>query len=146
MHRQNTSAVNNRRLILPGSKRLERLLEAQLEKKANLEAKWIHTAADAMQSTMTTRADELIDIEEKDIYASIRKKSNWSSPGNDKITNYWLKTLSTTLNGLAKAVSKIINNDIPLTDWLVAGKCVMILKKENPQAKHHRPITLLNTM
>ena len=41
-------------------------------------------------STMTTPADELIDIEEKDIYASIRKKRNWSSPGNDKITNYWL--------------------------------------------------------
>ena len=122
-------------------------MEAQLEKKVNLEAKWIHTAADAMQSTMTTRADELIDIEEKDIYAIIRKKRNWSSPSNDKITIkfYWLKTLSTTHNGLAKAVSKIINNDIPLTDWLVAGKCVMIPKKENPQAKHHRPITLLNT-
>ena len=59
-----------------------------------------------MQSTMTTPADELIDIEEKDIYASIRKKRNWSSPGNDKITNYWLKTLSTTHKGLAKAVSK----------------------------------------
>ena len=85
-----------------------------------------------MQSTMTTPADELIDIEEKDIYASIRKKRNWSSPGNDKVTNYWLKTLSTTHKGLAKAVSKIINNDIPLPDWLVEGKCVMIPKKENP--------------
>lgn len=119
MHRQNTPAVNNRRLILPGSKRLERLLEAQLEKKANLEAKWIHTAADAMQSTMTTRADELIDIEEKDIYASIRKKSNWSSPSNDKITIYWLKTLSTTHKGLAEAVSTITNNDIPLHAMLI---------------------------
>ena len=59
---------------------------------------------------------ELIDIEEKDIYASVRKKRNWSSPGNDNITNYWLKSLSTTHKGLAKAVSKIINNDIPLPD------------------------------
>ena len=95
---------------------------------------------------MTTPADELIDIEEKDIYASIRKKRNWSSPGNDKVTNYWLKTLSSTHKGLAKAANKIINNAIPLPDWLVEGKCVMILKKEKPQAKDHRPIRLLNTM
>ena len=95
---------------------------------------------------MTTPADELIDIEEKDIYASIKKKRNWSLPGNYKVTNYWLKTLSTTHKGLAKAVSKIINSDIPLPDWLVEGKCVMIPKKENPLAKDHRPITLLNTM
>lgn len=93
-----------------------------MEKKANLEAKWIHTAADAMQSTMTTPIDELIDIEEKDMHASIRKKRNWSSPGNDKITIYWLKTLSTTHKGLAEAVSTITNNDIPLPDWLVEVK------------------------
>ena len=43
-----------------------------------------HSLAEAMQSTMTTPGDELIDIEEKDIYASIRKKRNWSSRGNDK--------------------------------------------------------------
>ena len=98
-----------------------------------------------MQSTMTTRADELIDIEEKDIYASIRKKRNWSSPSNDKITIYWLKTLSTTHKGLAEAVSTITNNDIPLPDWLVEVKWVMIPKKENPQAKDQRPISLLNT-
>ena len=71
---------------------------------------------------MTTPADELIDIEEKDIYVSIRKKRQWSSPGNDKITIYWLKTLSTTHKGLAEAVRKITNNDMPLPDWLVEGK------------------------
>ena len=77
-----------------------------------------------MQSTMTTRADELIDIEEKDIYASKRKNRNWSSPSNDKITIkfYWLKTLSTTHKGLAETVSTITNNDIPLPDWLVEVK------------------------
>ena len=77
-----------------------------------------HSLAEAMQSTMTTPADELIDIEEKDIDVNIRKKMNWSSSGNDKITNYRLKTLSTTHKGLAKAVSKIINNDIRLPDCL----------------------------
>ena len=95
---------------------------------------------------MDTHTDELIDNKEKDIYASIRKKRNWSSPGNDKINNYWLKTLSTTHKGLAKAINKIINNDIPVPDWLVEGKYVMIPNKENPQARDHRPITLLNTM
>lgn len=43
--------------------------------------------------------------------------------------------------GLAKAVSKIINNDI-----LVKRKCIMILKMENPQAKDHYPVTQLNTI
>lgn len=36
------------------------------EKKVNLEAKYIHTVAEAMQSIMTTPVDELIGIEEKE--------------------------------------------------------------------------------
>lgn len=45
IHRQNTTAVNNRRLMLPDSKRLQRLWRPiwETENKANLEAKWIHT-------------------------------------------------------------------------------------------------------
>lgn len=60
---------------------------------------------------------------------------NWSSPGNDKITNYRHKTLSTTPKGLAKTVTKIIKNDIPLPNCLVEWKCILIPKKENHQAK-----------
>ena len=94
-----------------------------------------------MKSTMTIKEQETINIEENDINSSTRKKRNWSSPGNDKITNFWVKKLTCTYKGLAKTFDTIVNYEIPLPQWLVTGKCVMIPKTDNPQAKDHRPIT-----
>lgn len=110
-----------------------------------MDAKWIRTIAEAIESTMTTSVEELVNIEEKDIYTSIKKEKELEF-ARKRQNNYWSKTLSTTHRGLATAINTNMNNDISLPDWLVEGKCVMIPKKENPQAKDHRPITLLNTM
>ena len=70
-----------------------------------------------------------------------KKKINWSSPGNDKITNFWIEKLTPLHEGLSAALTEIINNEILLPVWLKEGRCVVIQKVDNPTAKVHRPIT-----
>ena len=74
-----------------------------------------------------------------------KKKRNWSAPGYDKITNFWIKKLTVLHKDLTSALTQIINSEITLLAWLQEGRCVMIPKKESPSAKDHRPITCLNT-
>ena len=115
-------------------------------KETNLDAKWIKEVKEAINEVIPPPSDDLITIQESDIKSSICSKKNWSSPGVDKITNYWMKKITEAHEGLAIALTKIINNEQSLPQWLCEGKCIMIPKTENPKAKDHRPITLLNTM
>ena len=64
------------------------------------------------------------------------KKKNWSSPGLNKITNYWLKLPSPIHPSLAIAITRIINTKLNntvsiLPVWMPEGRTVMIAKKEN---------------
>lgn len=101
---------------------------------------------DVINEVIPPPSEDLVTIRENDIKSSISKKRNWSSPGVDKITNYWMKKITAAHEGLAVAVTEIINNEQSLPQWLCEEKCIMIPKTKNPKAKDHRPITLLNTM
>ena len=62
------------------------------------------------------------------------------------IANYWMKKITALrMKDWQLLLTKIINNEQSLPQWLCEGKCIMIPKIENPKAKDHRPATLLNT-
>ena len=115
-------------------------------KETNLHAKWIKEVKEAIDEVIPPPSDDLITIQESDIKLSIGSKRNLSSPGVDNITTYWMKKITAAHEGIAVASTKIFNNEQALPQWLCEGKCIMIPKTENPKAKDHRPITLLNTM
>ena len=48
----------------------------------------------------------------------MKNKRNWSSPGYDQITNYWIKKLSTHFKGIATALAEIINKEKPLLNTM----------------------------
>lgn len=75
-------------------------------------------------------------------YNSIKKKKNWTAPGNDKITNFWIKKLYP----LHQKLTEIINNEHSLPAWLQEGRCIMIPKAKTPAAEHHPPLTCLDTL
>jgi len=116
------------------------------EKEINIDALWINNVKEAMMESLPPSSRDQITINENDVYTSTKNKRNWSAPGYDKITNYWIKKLPTHFEGLATALTEIINKEVALPQWLTEGKCLMIPKTAKPAPKDHRPITLLNTM
>ena len=72
---------------------------------------WINEVREGIDEVIPPPCDDLITIQESDGKSSIRSKRNWSSPGVDKITNYWMKKITALHEGLAVAVTKIINNE-----------------------------------
>ena len=69
-----------------------------------------------------------------------------SSPGKDKITNYWIKKMDTFHGDVAAALNTILTERLGIPAWLTVGRSVMIPKKDNPSSPDHRPITCLNTL
>ncbi|XP_068723454.1 uncharacterized protein [Montipora capricornis] len=112
----------------------------------NLESKWIKEIRSILQSHAPAQSTESVVITAELYYNSIKKKKNWSSPGKDKITNFWIKKLTALHPQIATSLTEIINKELSLPSWLQEGRCIMIPKKEEPAAKDHRPITCLNTL
>lgn len=52
------------------------------------------------------------------VFESVKKKRNWSSPGDDKITNYWIKRVNVFHQDIATALNVIIENRLELSTML----------------------------
>ena len=109
-------------------------------KEVKLNADWINTVT----NTISVSYSENINLKKDNIWKCIRKKQDWTSPGKDRITNFWLKNLCSIHEGLAIAISEMINKELPLPSWLVEGRTILIPKNDNPGALEYRPITCLN--
>lgn len=112
----------------------------------NLNQEWIRNTKAALAQAIPTLDNETVNISSDNITECLRSKRNWSAPGNDKLVNFWLKKFISIHTKLAVAINTMINERQQIPDWLSEGSCVMIPKKENPNAEDHRPITCLNTI
>lgn len=68
---------------------------------------------------------------------SIKNKINWSLPGKDKITNYWIKKMDTIDGDITTALNTILNERLEIPAWLMIGRSVMIRKRDDPSASDH---------
>lgn len=110
---------------------------------------WITKVREALNAVRPEQHETQILVTKEIVTKCMRKKKNWSSPGLDMITNYWLKLFSSTHSSISIALTNIINNDQAsiLPDWVSEGRTRMLPKKDNPtSAQDFRPITCLNTM
>ena len=114
--------------------------------KENLEVERTHEVRDALDHSLPDNEKLTVPITDHKVYQYFKSKRNWAAPGNDKITNFWLKKITSTHDKLAKTINRFINDGIHIPRWLVEGRTVLIPKTENPGAADHRPITCLNTM
>jgi len=90
------------------------------------------------------------DFGEEEILKATKKKKNFSAPGPDGISNYWLKEAKHKLTPLiAKELDKWANEKpLNLTRY-TEGRTVLIIKdnKQSPEDPgNYRPITCLNTI
>ena len=66
-------------------------------------AEWLKDYIELFETKIPDVNTGDIILEEIDIINAIRKKRNWSSPGNDLIVNFWLKRL-TSIHGVIKNI------------------------------------------
>ena len=76
----------------------------------------------------------------------VAKTKGWTATGIDGIHNYWWKKLEPVQKSLARAFTKIKedNTNIP-TCWLTGRTALLPKTKRLKDEKDYRPITCLNT-
>ena len=76
----------------------------QNDQEGNLTSDWITEVRKALKEASPTQDNSPITITKKTKYNCVKKKKNWTSPGIDKITNFWIKEFSTLHAPLADAI------------------------------------------
>ena len=77
------------------------------------------------------------------------QSTRWSgrtSPGTDRLPNFWIKQFKSLHKPMAEAYSEIINDPKQTPDWLVVGATNLLPEKEESWiSKNYRPIECLPT-
>jgi hypothetical protein len=77
----------------------------------------------------------------------LSKTHNWKSPGNNQITNYWLKAFPATHSYITKTFNILIEKPKKMPEWLTTGIMYLLPKSEDTkEPKIYWPITCLSTM
>jgi hypothetical protein len=110
----------------------------------NEKAEWLDHLEKTYCTNVTTN-DYTIDTTSLD--KVIQKIQPNKAPGNDSITGYWYKHLTSYRHHLARIYNHKIHSDSPLPTWLSAAHTVLLPKtKDTHIAKNYRPIACLNIM
>ena len=73
------------------------------------------------------------------------KMKNDGAPGNDLISSYWIKKLTSTHTPLVRQFNMVYKQNCTLPEWLVTGRTVLLQKSnETAQAKNYCPIACQN--
>ena len=130
----------------PSKEELEQFWRGILgkEKHHNDKTHWI-TREEAKYAQVEIQTWNLITKEE--VHNTIKKSSNWKSPGIDAIPNFWVKQLTAPHGALATAFNKVIDNPEDLREWFTTARTFLIPKNgESGKPKNYRPIACLSTL
>ena len=67
----------------------------------------------------------------------VKRCRNWSTPGKDKICNYWIKGLGSMHELLGRVLEQFINRQIAIPNWFTGGGTVMLNKDGEESAANH---------
>lgn len=88
-----------------------------------------------------------IRVSEQDLSYVLKKLSNWSAPGVDKIHNYWWKHFSSLKPALRSALQEALDDPAKIPEFFTLGVTNMLPKENGAQdPKKYRPITCLPTI
>ena len=114
------------------------------EKVHNEVAEWIR---DQEELYKDQQCQETNDITIDEVRTAIKNANNWTSPGLDKIPNFWLKNIDKLHTDLAREYNTILKEPDKCPEWLTQGLTFLIPKSNDTnEAKNYRPITCLPTM
>ena len=106
----------------------------------------IRSVETALKHQIEQPSQENIQVTKEMIFESLKKKRNWSFPGKDKITNFWVKRMKVFHQDIARTMNVIIAKRLDIPSWLTSGRSVMVPIKDKPSGSDYRPITCPNTL
>ena len=87
----------------------------------NLEVEWILEVRDALDHSIPDNENLTIPITDHKAYQCLTSKRNWAAPGNDKITNFWLKKVISIHDKLAITINRFIDDGIRIGNRVKAS-------------------------
>ena len=113
------------------------------EKHFNEDADWIDRTTEKYEGVQQQDWNVLTVDELKQ---ALIKSQKWKSPGTDKVTNFWLNSLSSTHVTLTKLLNDVVESPETSPPWLCQGTTYLLPKsKTTEESKNYRPITCLST-
>ena len=90
--------------------------------------------------------EEKVQFTEKECFDCVRKKKIWSSPGPDRIVNYWWKNLRSVKTAIYTIFRHIINHEILVERRFCRGRMGLIPKDGEWSIPNQRNITCPNNI
>ena len=128
---------------VPGAEEAKKFWQGiwEEEKVHNKDAKWFMKFKEELHGK--EKQAKIIITKDK-MMKSLRKMSNWKSPGPDNVQGFWLKNFTTMHDRLLNNLTQCIEEgNVP--DWMTKGKTVSIQKDKSKGnvASNYTPITCL---
>ena len=112
----------------------------------NIKAEWLDEVRDAIREKVTVPPEKDFELSAKQAEKVIMKKRNWSTPGPDRIVNFWWKRANCLHVGIVRAFQVIAQSDQDVPLWFTEGRTSLIPKPGEFSSENQRPITCLNTV
>ena len=131
--------TNNRIQKKPNDFRLKYGNQKHIEK-----AEWINNMIRELKGLEESpKAEILIDL----IKTTLKKISNWKTPGHDGIHGFWFKKFTSIHDRLALAMNKCLQR-APVPEWMTKERTIMSQKDPNKgtATNNYRLITCLPMM
>ena len=112
----------------------------------NEDVTWLRLIREAIAKKVPPPSDESWGLQTSQAVKILSKKRNWSSPGPDKLVNYWWKRAQVLHVGVVKAFVSISESKEDYPPWFSEGKTRLIPQSGEFTSENQRPITWLNNM
>ena len=114
--------------------------------KGNPDTTWLNDFEKKFSEIVENVDEGDLDVNYDICYNAIKKKKNCTSPGPDRIVNFWLKKLPCIIEVCVKLYFNTINILQSIEPWICQGRVALIPKEGEWSASNQRPITCLNTL
>ena len=107
----------------------------------NDKAEWIGQVEEKLQGI---RQEDIV-VTLGSVKDKLKSMPDWKGAGPDGIQGYWLKTLSSLHDNLAKTLDECLRkSEVP--DWMVEGRTILVMKDplKGADVGNYRPIACLN--
>ena len=118
--------------------------ENKATKKHNVQAEWINNMIRELEGLEKgPKAEINIELLKK----TLKKISNWKTPGHDGIHGFWFKKFTSFHDKLALEMNRCLQ-DAQVPDWMTEGNTTLIQKdlSKGTAPNNYRPITCLPMM
>ena len=112
----------------------------------NDKARWLQEVKKAIWEKVPPPSEEEWILGERTAVSVIKKKKNWSSPGPDKIVNYWWKNAIALHVEVTTSFEAIAKRGEEYPSWFPRGRTTLAAKPGAFSSENQRPITCLNTI